>query len=316
MKKTLIVGLLAMSVSSSVFAEGSLVTVPDAGVIVKKVVNKVESLFRADDGEKLDLNSVVNWDKGADADIVVVGLGAKGNKNIALARRAAIVDGYRNLAETIGGVQVDSDTLVRDMMVGNDTIRTNVSALVKGARIVEEGQLSDGNYYVKMSLPLLGEKASVAAAILPETMKNVSYEPLEKVTAQSTVLSKETFREVKDVKYTGIVVDCRGLGLDCTFAPQILDTNGRGIYGIENIDKDFAVSKGMVEYCKDMDYATSGKSRVGSNPLVVKANAVKGGANSKNPVNAVLTVDDADKVLLAMNNNKEMVRQSAVIFVR
>lgn len=313
MKKTLILSVLAMSISVTALAAGSLATVPGAGVTVtKQVVQAVEQ----ESVNQQSLNSVVNWDKGADADIVVVGLGAKGNENAMMARRAAIVDGYRNLAETMGGVQIDADTLVQDAVAKSDVIRTNVSALVKGARIVEEGQLADGNYFVKMSLPLFGANTSVAAAVLPEAMKDIPYEATEKVTKKSTVLDRATFKEVKGLKYSGVVVDCRGLGLDCTFAPQILDVNGRGVYGINNIDKDFAVSKGMVEYIKDLDFAVSGRSRAGANPLVVKAEAVKGGTNSVNPVNAVLTVEDADKVLLAMQNNKELVADCAVVFVR
>lgn len=98
--------------------------------------------------------------------------------------------------------------------------------------------------------------------------------------------------------------------------PQILDSNGRGIYGIENIDKDFAVSKGMVEYSKEMDFVMSGRSRAGSNPLMVKANGVKGGTNSVNHVNAVVSPEDADKILLAMQNNRKLLDDCAVVFVR
>lgn len=314
MKKFFVASVLAASMGlSAVAGAANVATVPDAGVTVTKKVVQVQ---QAASVAQKSLNSVVNWDKGADADIVVVGLGKKGNGNTLMARRAAIVDGYRNLAETIGGVQIDSDTTVRDMETESDVIRTNVSAVVKGARILEEGELANGDYYVKMSLPLFGEKSSVAAAVLPEALKKVDYVAPEKITKKNTALDKAEFKEAKSLKYTGVVIDCRGLGLDCTFAPQILDNNGRGIYGCENIDKDFAVSKGMVEYSKDMDFVMSGKSRAGANPLVIKANMVKGGTNSVNPVNAVVAQEDGDKVLLAMQNNKELLQNCAVVFVR
>lgn len=219
MKKTLVMSVLAMGLSVTALAAGSLATVPGAGVTVtKKVVQNVAPAAAATGGQRT-MDSVVNWDKGADADIVVMGFGRSNDGNVLMARRAAVVDGYRNLAETIGGVQVDADTLVKEAMTKSDAIRTNVSAVVKGARIVEEGKLAGDKYYVKMSLPLYGEKTSVAAAILPEATKNIAYEAPEKVTKRSTVLDKETFKEVKGLKYSGIVVDCRGLGLDCTFAP-------------------------------------------------------------------------------------------------
>ena len=54
------------------------------------------------------------------------------------ARRAAVVDAYRQIAEQIAGVQVDAATTVEDMAVSSDVIKTNVSALVQGARIVDE----------------------------------------------------------------------------------------------------------------------------------------------------------------------------------
>lgn len=67
---------------------------------------------------------------------------------------------------------------------------------------------------------------------------------------------------------------------------------------MRNIDKDFAISKGMVEYYNDLHTATV-NSRAGSNPLVVKAVSVRGGANSVNPVNVVVSVEDGDKILYA-----------------
>lgn len=107
-----------------------------------------------------------------------------------------------------------------------------------------------------------------------------------------------------------------GKGLECTMAPQILDTNGRAVYGKENIDIDFAVSNGLVEYSKDLSMATSGSSRAGNNPLVIKATGVRGGTNSVNPVNVVVSPEDADKILLAAQNNPNMFRDGAVVFVR
>lgn len=317
MKKTVLTGILVLSLGTTAFAAA----VPGAGVsAVSYAANPVVQSVQpqaAQAAVQESWDSIVNWDKGADADIVVLGFGRKGEGGTTLmARRAAIVDGYRNLAEVAGGVQVNSESTVRDMIAENDVVRTNVSAVVKGAQIIAEGTTPEGDYYVKMSLPLFGEQQSVAAAVLPEAVKNVQPAVPAKVTKKNTALPKAEFKEVKSLRYSGIVVDCRGLGLDCTFAPQILDVNGRGVYGIENIDPDFAVSKGMVEYSRDLAFATSGKSRAGSNPLVVKAVAVKGGTNSKNQVNAVLTAEDADKVLLAMSNNDSLLENAAVVFVR
>ena len=118
--------------------------------------------------------SNVNWTTGADADITVVGTGLPpanmGSRGTPLARRAAIVDAYRYLAEAIKGVQVDADTLMQDLVIQNDTVRTQVSALVQGAKIIEEHANADGSYSVTMSIPLYGS-GSVAAIAIPEIQK-------------------------------------------------------------------------------------------------------------------------------------------------
>ena len=104
------------------------------------------------------------------------------------------------------------------------------------------------------------------------------------------------------------------MGLEATFAPVIYDTNGRVVYGLSNLDKNKAISEGMVGYVNVIQDATSG-NRVGTNPIVVKAVSVKGGKNSVNPVNVVISVEDADKILLA-NENTQMLNTAAVVFVK
>lgn len=261
----------------------------------------------------------INWDKGSGADVVVYGVGSPGeytgSRGNMLARRAAVVDGYRALAEQVYGVQVNADSTIEKMAVENDTIRTNVSAVIKGAKIVDEGTYNDGSYWVKLSLPVYGD-GSVAAAILPEAYKDIATLPAQKVSRKDTALDKGEYREAKKSVYTGVVVDASGLGLECTMAPQIIDTNGRIIYGMENIDMDFAVKYGLVEYKTNLNAATGGGSRAGNNALVVKAKAVKGGSNSVNPVNVVVSPEDADRILLAATNKADLFRNGAIVFVR
>ena len=55
----------------------------------------------------------------------------------ALAKRAAIADAYRLIAEKVKGVRVDGTDLIQDMMVKRSTVRTAVSAMIKNATIVE-----------------------------------------------------------------------------------------------------------------------------------------------------------------------------------
>ena len=55
----------------------------------------------------------------------------------ALAKRAAVADAYRLIAEKVKGVRVDGQDLIKNMMVKRSTVRTSVQAMVRNANIVE-----------------------------------------------------------------------------------------------------------------------------------------------------------------------------------
>ncbi len=54
-----------------------------------------------------------------------------------LARRAAIADAYRNMAERVKGLQIDSQTYVRDFVAESDVINTSLDTFIKGCRILD-----------------------------------------------------------------------------------------------------------------------------------------------------------------------------------
>ena len=104
-----------------------------------------------------------------------------------MARRAAIADAYRQLAEYVGGVNVDSETTVDMAAVQSDVIRTKVKATIRGARIVSEGQTSDGGYEVTMEVPMFGVSSLASAVIdrpavreaFPQQVPNVLPAPVK-----------------------------------------------------------------------------------------------------------------------------------------
>jgi len=55
----------------------------------------------------------------------------------ALAKRAAIADGYRQIAERVRGVRVEGQDTIKNMMMTQSSIRTSVDAMVRGANIID-----------------------------------------------------------------------------------------------------------------------------------------------------------------------------------
>lgn len=258
----------------------------------------------------------INWDKGAESDVTAIGIGLPpdnaGPRGNVLARRAAIVDAQRNLAEIMQGVQIDSETILENLSVSSDIVRSKVQGLVQGARIIDEGLNEDGSYFVKMRVPMYGTQSSIASVALPELRENIAPEPLPEVT--DTVLPKKEVKALQGAGYTGVVINADEMGLEPTFSPVIYDVNGRVVYGIKNLDYDYAISQGMVAYANTLENATHG-NRAGDNPLVINAVSVRGGRNSVNKVNVVVSVEDGDRILLACEKSN-ILQQAAVVFVR
>ena len=71
----------------------------------------------------------------------------------ALAKRAAIADAYRLIAEKIKGVEVEGQDLIKNMMVKRSVVRTAVYAMIRNANIVETN-FRDGLCEVEMEIKL------------------------------------------------------------------------------------------------------------------------------------------------------------------
>ncbi len=61
-----------------------------------------------------------------------------------LCRRSAEADAYRKLAETIKGIQINSETYVRDFVTESDVIESELDDFIKGVRLGETRYYEDG----------------------------------------------------------------------------------------------------------------------------------------------------------------------------
>ena len=109
----------------------------------------------------------------------------------------------------------------------------------------------------------------------------------------------------KPAMYTGVIVDCRGLGLQRAMSPVILDESGKIIYGDKDLDFDKITEIGMAAYATNMNET----SRAGAQPLIVHAISLSN-FNS----NPVLSNADANKVLIT-NEVSNYLRNLNVVFL-
>ena len=232
------------------------------------------------------------------------------------ARRAAIADAQRVLAEQLATVQVDAETTVQDAALKSDVVKTKVSMLLKGSRVIKESY-EDGAYRVTVAVPLFGERSSLAAAVLPRTVirqpfpRVLKAEPAEccypgiRPSTEGTDGWSTGYPD-NGSPYTGLIVDCRGLELRPAMSPVIKTTAGDSIYGYKNLDSAQVIRRGMAGYARSME---ENAARAGDNPLIIR------GVGVDRYFNPVVTAADGERIL-AENEKTHFLDAAAVVFVR
>ena len=71
-----------------------------------------------------------------------------------MTERAAKVDAYRNLLEQAYGLQVTGSTSVRDFVTQSDTVRTQLDAFIRGAKVSDTRILDDGSVETEMEITM------------------------------------------------------------------------------------------------------------------------------------------------------------------
>lgn len=219
-----------------------------------------------------------------------------------MAHQAAMLDAYRRLAEQAKGIHVTANSSISDNISTGDVVTGEVDAVVKRARVVSENYDEYGNCSVVLEVPLFGVTNSIAKAVLKPVAKEAFPAPtVNEATIQSTVNVTITGG------YTGLIIDCSGLGLKPVMSPVIRNASQQPIYGYKNLDYDRVIDKGMASYASGMN---GNLSRAGSNPLIIKAVRVED--HNSYPV---VDTADADRILLE-NQKSHFLDSCAVVFVR
>ena len=237
-------------------------------------------------------------------------------QSFALKRIAAKVDAQRLLAEQIHGVQIDSNTTVENASVTSDVVKASVSGVVKGAREVSCTTDEYGYVHVVMELPLYGGANSLAAAVIPNVPQQgflppSDIIPVDTKPAAPAVTTNPNQATVGNLygatgQYTGLIVDCSGLGLQTAMAPALYTDGKKVVYGLENFSHEQVINRGYVGYSNS---ASSGVQRAGSNPMIVKAQSVE------HFFSPVISKDDAAKIL-AENQMNGFLSTGNVVFVK
>lgn len=168
------------------------------------------------------------------------------------AERSAKQDAFRSLLEQARGIQVSAGRTVGDELVRDD-VRTRVEGALRGYKILATRYFSDSGVEMDVEVPL----AALTAALMPPP------DPAIVLNAEGAA------------KYTGLVVDARGLGAKPVLAPRLVDTTGKALYAATVLSQEARGTAGVAAWFSSLDAARKA-SRVGDKPLVVKAAQLQG----------------------------------------
>lgn len=223
----------------------------------------------------------------------------------AMARRAAIVVAQRNLLEIVKGVRIDSQTLVKDFMTQSDIIRSQVSGVVRGSRLIDVAYMSDSSVEATVAMPLTGEFSGVVIPLVIKTptVSPPSPAPPEMPMQPPSAPEPPPMGEQPQapspgqVVYTGLVIDAQGLGVRPAMSPKIVDESGAEVYGSSFVSREYAIQQGVSGYAKDLT-AAQNNPRVTDRPLTVSG--VKAAGPSKCDI--VVNNQDAQMIKSSADN--------------
>ena len=231
-------------------------------------------------------------------------------------RRAAKLLAQRALLEQIYGVQIDSKTTVENAVVTSDVINASVSGLIKGAREADCFSDEYGYVHVVMELPVYGGINSLASVVVPSLPQKNFLPPSDIIPMDMQSLETSTAVDSKQAtigklygatgQYTGLIVDCSGLGVQTAMAPAIYTEGELVVYGLENFSREQVINRGYVGYSDSID---TGAQRAGSNPMVVQAQSIE------HFFNPIISKDDAAKIL-AENQMSGFLSSGNVVFIK
>lgn len=271
--------------------------------------------------EQLGQNSWTNWNVGV---IKAQGFGIEPRsadssaQALVMARRAAVVDAYRNLLEASLDVTVRSKTAVEQAGVKWDSVEAQVQGVIRNAAILEERRHADGRYEIVMQMPMYGPQG-LGQVVLPHIM-NAPPEPSGPPGPRPVPAVRPGPRlpqpPAQPGGFTGLVVVVRGVHLDRSMSPAILTPDGQVVYGRGwwrpgEFDADVANRQGIVGYASTM----SGATRSGGHPLVVNAIGVSGPSLSNFKTDIVISPDDAARIRDANSGGRFLERLQVDIVV-
>ena len=176
-----------------------------------------------------------------------------------IAEDNALKQAFDNLYLTVLHVCIDANSHAVDVQKKNKHFQDQIQQMTENSRVLKKEYLSDGTVEITVQMSMNGGFSQLA---LPDDIRYI--ESIASIMPQKHL----TWRQ-KEKKYTGLIVDARGLDVKACLAPIIVSKIGDEVYGPQYISREYAVQSGTCIYLNNFDTASK-HHRIGNKPFVVK----------------------------------------------
>jgi hypothetical protein len=261
-------------------------------------------------------NGKVDWENGFIYAKGRGGVNIDAMESAGQAEQEAIIQAHDNalavLSRIVNGVNIDSDRLYEQSRAVDDIMRLQTKGFIQMAVPVDsldvlqwitfKGQEQPKAERV-LKMPMRGPTGlfAVAAAHYRRHPENIPQKPRFEIPEKT-----------QSPEYTGVIVDCTGIGLEPCLFPMILTNDGENeVFSQRIVDMEISQNRnqGMVALVTSIETARSNK-RAGKTPLIVKGIEAVGVRNG----NVVVTQEDAIAIMAA-DVKSGILKAGQVVFV-
>ncbi len=222
------------------------------------------------------------------------------NESLAAARKLA-GDTFGTLLKKL---RISGAQTVADVMAAEPSIAEKIEEMVRSVPVVKQNFLSDGAAEIVIEMSIHG---GFSQLILPADIRQIeAIQPVDTTPAPS---GQSAAGSPGRPPAGSLVIDARGLGAAPAMTFNVLNENGKPVYGAAYVSREYAVQWGMAEYVRRMPTVAE-SDRVTVRPLVVK------GLRAVGPGRTDIIISNADVMKLkGAVENLILLRQGRVVVI-
>jgi hypothetical protein len=239
----------------------------------------------------------IDWFHGVAETTVTTVLSAKhlrSDKARVKAANEALESARKSLLDLVGRIKIDSRTSINELLSRAETLRHRLQELLRDLPVQSIRYRGNGRVELSLAVALSG---TLSELLLPQDIRTIDSVHQPRIPTQTT-----------DQGFTGLVVDCPGVGARPALVPKIFDEDGQLVYGPPYISREYAVKRGIAGYFRDVQ-AAQRDERVGPKPLTVKG--IKTAATG--PSDLIISNSDAARIRGTASNLKWLQRCKVLI---